>query len=131
MGWFHSGKAASLSDSNLLIIWGEVIKLTASEGLAGDILILTEDANTPTDGHRCPFVVTYWGKGAFMTSMISYRDIEILRLKCVPTRDHDDTDASSLAELDGTHHLLTRRVKHSNAAYKGQISLKNKRKQKV
>lgn len=60
VGRFHSGKAASLSDGVLLIIWSEVVKLATSEGLASDILILTEDANTAADGHSCAFVVT-WG----------------------------------------------------------------------
>lgn len=58
VGRFHSGKAASLSDGVLLIIWREVIKLTTSEGLVSDILILSEDTNATTDGHSCAFVVT-------------------------------------------------------------------------
>lgn len=62
VGWFHSGEAAGLSDSDLLIVRSEVIEFTTREGLAGDILILPKDANATTDGHRSAFVVTCkWG----------------------------------------------------------------------
>lgn len=62
VGRLHSGKAASLSHGALLVVGREVIKLTASEGFTSDILVLTEDANTTADGHRCPLVVTFGGK---------------------------------------------------------------------
>lgn len=62
VGGLHSGEAASLLDSILLIIWREVVKLTTCEGLASDVLILTEDANTTADGHSCAFVVTWWDR---------------------------------------------------------------------
>lgn len=62
VGRFHSGEAAGLSDSVLLIIWREVIEFTTREGLASDVLILPKDANATTDGHRRAFVVTCkWG----------------------------------------------------------------------
>lgn len=76
MGWFDSGKAARLSDSVLLIVWSEVIKLTAGEGLSCDILILTEDANSAADGDSCAFVVT-WGERIEMKcvgSLLGYRN---------------------------------------------------------
>lgn len=47
------------------------------------------------------------------------------------TSDHDDTDSSGPAQLNGTHDLLTRRVEHANAAHKGQVSLEKQRKQQV
>lgn len=68
MGRFHPGKAASLSDSILLIIRREVIKLTAGVGPASDVLILTKDANTTADGHGRALVVTCEVKQIFMSS---------------------------------------------------------------
>lgn len=59
MGRFHSGEAASLFDGDLLIVWSEIIKLTAGEGLESDILVFSEDANTAADGHSCAFVVAW------------------------------------------------------------------------
>lgn len=61
VGWLHSGEAASLLDGVLLIVWRKVVKLTTSEGLAGDILILAEDANATADGHSGALVVTWVG----------------------------------------------------------------------
>ena len=76
VGWFYSGKAASLSDGILLIIWSEVIKLAAGEGLVSDILILSEDTNTAADGHSCAFVVTWEGGNQdFITSVKSLPDL--------------------------------------------------------
>lgn len=137
VGRFHSGKAASLSDGVLLIIWSEVVKLTAGKGLASDILILTEDANTTADGHSCAFVVAWGDRNEdFIVSVKSlldfvYNETKILSIIRILTSDHDDTDAGSPAELDGAHNLLTRRVQHANTAHKGQVSLEKKRKQQV
>lgn len=60
-----------------------------------------------------------------------YNKIKVLSLTCVLTSDHDHTDASSPAQLDGARNLLTRRVEHANTAHKGQVSLEEKRKKNV
>ena len=39
------------------------------------------------------------------------------------TSDHNDTDSSSSAQLNGWSDLLTRGIQHTNAANKGQVSL--------
>lgn len=49
-------------------------------------------------------------------------------LSVILTSDHDDTDASSPAQLDGAHNFLTRRVEHANTAHEGQVSLEKRRK---
>lgn len=128
MGRFHSGKAAGLSDGFLLIIWREVVKLTTGEGLASDVLILREDANTTADGHGCAFVVTWGDRNSdFIISVASFLGfLYAENIICVLTSDHDDTDASGPAQLDGTHDFFTRRVEHANTAHKGQVSLEKK-----
>ena len=40
------------------------------------------------------------------------------------TGDHDDTDSSSPAQLNGASDLLTRGIQHTHAANKGQVSLR-------
>lgn len=40
------------------------------------------------------------------------------------TSDHDDTDSSSSAQLNGASDLLTRGIQHTHAANKGQVSLR-------
>lgn len=104
-----------------------------------DVFILGEDANTTADGHSCAFVVT-WGRTEKKNFIFSVKsclarldflcnEIKILSIRRLLTSDHDDTDASSPAQLDGAHDFLTRRVEHANAAHKGQVSLEKKRKQ--
>lgn len=39
------------------------------------------------------------------------------------TSDHDDTDASIPAELNGASDFFTRGIQHTNAADEGQVSL--------
>lgn len=57
VGRLHPGEAAGLSDGVLLVVRGEVVELATREGLAGDVLVLAEDANAATDGHRRALVV--------------------------------------------------------------------------
>lgn len=45
-------------------------------------------------------------------------------VKC--TSDHDDTNASISAELNGAGDLFTRGIQHTNAADKGQVSLRDR-----
>lgn len=78
VGRLHSGEAASLSDGALLVVGREVIKLTASEGFTSDILVLTEDANTTADGHRCPLVVTFGGKKMIISGLLVSLQCEFL-----------------------------------------------------
>lgn len=40
------------------------------------------------------------------------------------TSDHDDTDSSISAQLNGASDLLTRGIQHTHAANKGQVSLR-------
>lgn len=56
---------------------------------------------------------------------------KILNIIHVLTSDHDDTYASSLAQLNGTHNFFPRRVEHANTAHESQVSLERQRKQKV
>lgn len=39
--------------------------------------------------------------------------------------DHDDTNASSLAELNGASDFFTRGIQHTDAADEGQVSLRD------
>lgn len=41
------------------------------------------------------------------------------------TSDHNDSDASSLAQLDGAHDLFARGIQHANTSHKGEISLRS------
>lgn len=47
------------------------------------------------------------------------------------TSDHNDTDASSFAQLDGAHDLFARGIQHADTAHKGEISLMNTEKHGV
>lgn len=41
------------------------------------------------------------------------------------TSDHDDTNASSPAELNGARDFFTRRIQHTNTPNEGQVSLRD------
>lgn len=41
------------------------------------------------------------------------------------TSDHDDTNASILAELNGASDFFTRGIQHTNTANEGQVSLRD------
>lgn len=126
VGWFHSGEAAGLSDSVLLIVWREVIEFTAREGLSSDILVLTKDTNATTDGHRSAFVVTCgWRKECLKPLCLIFHFFK-MKIWCTLTGDHDNADPSSSAQLDGAHHFFTRGVEHANTAHEGQVGLNSK-----
>lgn len=42
------------------------------------------------------------------------------------TSDHDDTNASVPAELNGASDFFTRGIKHTNTADEGQVSLRDR-----
>lgn len=46
------------------------------------------------------------------------------QIAVILTSDHNDTDSSSPAQLNGASDLLTGRVQHTHAANEGQVSLK-------
>merc|ERR1719494_1219229 len=92
----HSGEHARVLATHLLLGGGEVVELSAREGVALSPLLLGEDADPPADR----------GGGVFVVS-----------------GDHDDTDASLLAELDGGGNLHPWRVKHADDTDEGEVDL--------
>lgn len=58
MGWLHTGKAAGPTHGLRLFMEGQIVKLTTSVGLAGNIHVLTEDANATADSNSSSLVVT-------------------------------------------------------------------------
>ena len=67
----NAGIAAGLADGFFLLVEGQIVKLTASEGSASSVLILGEDANTTADSHGCSLVVT-WEGGRIMSCKILF-----------------------------------------------------------
>merc|ERR1719334_1661412 len=92
----HPGEHARVLAAHLLLGGGEIVKLSAREGVALGPLLLGEDADPPADG----------GGGVLVVS-----------------GDHDDTDASLLAELDGGSNLHPWRVKHADDTDEGKVDL--------
>merc|ERR1719273_582707 len=80
--------------AHLLLGGGEIVELSAREGVALSPLLLGEDADPPADGGGGDLVVS----GA-----------------------HDDTDASLLAELDGGSNLHPWGVKHADNSNEGEV----------
>lgn len=60
VGWLHTGEAASSAHGLGLLVQGQVVKLASGVGLASDVLLLGEDANTTADGDGGSLVVTLW-----------------------------------------------------------------------
>lgn len=79
VGGLHTGVAASVSDSIALKFkWGQVVKLTASEGLSSHILILREDANTTADGHCGSLVVTWGSRRMKLANQMKDKENDVL-----------------------------------------------------
>lgn len=57
VGWLNTGEAACSADGLSLLMEGQIVKLTSSVGLARNILIFREDANTTADGNSCSLVI--------------------------------------------------------------------------
>lgn len=57
VGWLHTGKAASPADGLGLLVEGQVIKFPSGVGLAGNVLVLGEDANASADSDGGSLVV--------------------------------------------------------------------------
>merc|ERR1719305_184014 len=91
---FHSGEHARILASHLLLRRREVIELSTREGITLGPLLLSEDSNSPANGSGGILVVS---------------------------SDHDDTDASLLAELDGGSDLHPWGVKHADDSNEGEV----------
>merc|ERR1719305_1698285 len=91
---FHSGEHARILASHLLLRRREVIELSTREGITLGPLLLSEDSNAPANGSGGILVVS---------------------------SDHDDTDASLLAELDGGSDLHPWGVKHADDSNEGEV----------
>mmetsp|Transcript_8809 Transcript_8809/g.22168 ORF Transcript_8809/g.22168 Transcript_8809/m.22168 type:complete len:229 (-) Transcript_8809:1591-2277(-) len=81
---------------NLLLL-RHGLELGTGEGHAFDVLVLSKDADLAADGCRGLLVVT---------------------------SDHNHTNTSQMALLDGTTHLSTRRIQNTSQSYKCEIALK-------
>merc|ERR550534_2385493 len=81
-------------DAHLLLGGGEVVKLTSRESIALGPLLLGEDSDPPADGSGGVLVVS---------------------------GDHDNTDASLLAELDCRGNLHPGGVKHADDADESEV----------
>lgn len=79
VGGLHTGVATSVSDSIALHFkWGQVVELTASEGLSSHILVLCEDANTTTDGHCGSLVVTWGSRRVTLANQMKDKEKDVL-----------------------------------------------------
>lgn len=96
MGRLHAGKAAGATAGLPLLTQGQVIKLPASVGSVGHLLVLPKDANSPADGNGCALVVP---------------------------SNHDHSDPSITAQLDRACDLLSGRVQHAYHADECQVHL--------
>lgn len=96
VGRLHSGKAAGATAGLPLLAQGQVVELPASVGSACHILILPKDANSSADGNG--------------------------RALVVPS-NHDHSDSSITAQLDGARDLLAGRVQHTHHTNECQVHL--------
>lgn len=93
---FYTGEASRPLDGVPLLLRREVVKLSSSVGLSSDIVLLSEDADSSTDGHGRALVVS-----------------------C----DHDNTNARFVAQFHCADNLLPGRVKHAHTANKCETHL--------
>merc|ERR1719365_380331 len=89
-----SGEHARVLATHLLLGGGEVVKLASRESIALGPFVLSEDSDSPADCSGSVLVVS---------------------------SDHDDTDASLFAELDGRGNLHPGGVKHADDADESEV----------
>lgn len=95
-----TGEASRPFDGFSLAVQRQVVELAARVGLSRHFLVLSEDADSPADGHGCALVVP---------------------------RDHDDTYARLVAQFNRTDDLLPGRVEHAHTADKCETQLNGNR----
>lgn len=126
VGRLDTGKAAGPDHGLGLFMGGQVVKLASGVGFVLNILILFEDANTTADGDSGSLVVTCGlEEEKFEGEAVQWiYEIKVKIHHMILTGDHDDTDSSSPAQLDGATDLLARGIQHTNTANEGQVSLR-------